>query len=51
MSSLTHPLQHFFLKKIMSDALKEHDRKVGIGSRIITNLWFVNDIDALAKEE
>ena len=28
MSSVTHPLQHFFLKRIMSDALEEHDGKV-----------------------
>ena len=31
----------------MSDALEEHDGKVSIGGRKITNLWFVDDIDAL----
>ena len=35
----------------MSDALEEHDRKVSIGGRNITNLWFADDIDALAEEE
>ena len=35
----------------MSDALEEHDRKVSIGGRNITNLQFADDIDAPAKEE
>ena len=35
----------------MSDALEEHDWKVSIGSRNITNLIFADDIDALAEEE
>ena len=35
----------------MSDALKEHDGKVSISGRTITNLPFANDIDALAEEE
>ena len=35
----------------MSDALEELNRKVGIGSRNITNLRFADDIDALAEEE
>ena len=35
----------------MSDALEEHDGKVSIGGRNITNLRFADDIDALAKEE
>ena len=34
----------------MSDALKEHDRKVNIGGRNITNLQFADDTDALAEE-
>ena len=34
----------------MSDALEEHDRKISIGGRIITNLQFADDIDALAEE-
>ena len=35
----------------MSDALGEHDGKVSIGGRNITNLRFADDIDALAEEE
>ena len=35
----------------MSDALEEHDRTVSIGGKIITNLRFTDDIDALAEEE
>ena len=35
----------------MSDALEEHDGKVSIGGRNITNLPFADDIDALAEEE
>ena len=48
---LSPTLFYIFLKRIMSDALEEHDGKVSIGSRTITNLWFANDIDALAEEE
>ena len=33
------------------DALEEHDGKVSIGGRNITNLRFAVDIDALAEEE
>ena len=35
----------------MSDALEEHDGKVSIGGRNITNLRFADYIDALAGEE
>ena len=35
----------------MYDALEEHDGKVSIGGRNITNLRFADDIDALAEEE
>ena len=35
----------------MSDALEEHDGKVSIGGRNITDLRFADDIDALAEEE
>ena len=35
----------------MSDALGEHDGKISIGGRKITNLRFADDIDALAEEE
>ena len=34
----------------MSDALEEHDGKVSIGGRNVTNLRFADDIDALAEE-
>ena len=40
-----------FLKRIMSDALKEHDGKVSIGGRNITHLLFADDTDAQAEEE
>ena len=50
MSSVTHPLQHF-LKRIISDALEEHDGKVSIGHRNNTSLRFADDIQALAEEE
>ena len=42
---------NIFLKRIMSDALEEHGRRVSIGVRNITNLEFANDSDAQAKEE
>ena len=35
----------------MSDALEEHDGKVSIGGRDITNLRFADDIDAPSEEE
>ena len=35
----------------MSNALEEHDGKVSIGGRNITNLRCADDIDALAEEE
>ena len=50
MSSVTHPLQNF-LQRIMCDALEEHDGKVSKDGRNITNLRFVDDINALAEEE
>ena len=40
-----------FLERIMSIALEEHDGKVSIGGRNITNLRFADSIDALAEEE
>ena len=49
-SFVNHPHQHFF-KRIMSDALEEHGRRVSIGHRNITNLELADDIDALAEEE
>ena len=52
MSSVTHPF-NIFLERIRSDVLEEHDGKVNIGgiNTCITNLWFAEDIDALAEEE
>ena len=44
-------LFNIFLDRMMSDALEEHDGKVSIGGRSITNLQFADDIDALAEEE
>ena len=35
----------------MTDALEEHDEKVSIGGRNITNLRIADDIDALTEEE
>ena len=48
---LSPTLFNIFLKRIMSDAVEEHDGKVSIGGRNITNLRFADDIDALAEEE
>ena len=48
---LSPTLFNIFLERVMSDALEEHDGKVSIGGRNITNLQFADDIDALAKEE
>ena len=39
---------NIFLERIMSDALEEHDGKVSIGGRNITNLRVADDIDTLA---
>ena len=48
---LSPTLFNIFLEQFMSDALEEHDGKVIIGGRTITNLRFANDIDAFAEEE
>ena len=48
---LSPTLFNIFLERIMSDALEEHDGKVSIGGRNITNLRFADDIDALADKE
>ena len=50
MSSVTYPLQHFS-RINHADVLEEHDGKVSIGGRNITNLRFADGIDALAEEE
>ena len=48
---LSPTLFNNFLERIMSDAMEEHDGKVSIGGRNITNLRFADDIYALAEEE
>ena len=48
---LSPTLFNIFLEWIMSDALGEHDGKVSISGRNITNLRFADDKDALAEEE
>ena len=48
---LSPNLSNIFLERIISDALDEHDGKVSIGGRNITNLRFPDDKDALAEEE
>ena len=48
---LSPTLFNIFLERIMSDALEEHNGKISIGGRIITNLRFADDIDAFAEEE
>ena len=48
----SHPLSStYFWKKIMTDALEDHEGTVSIGGRTITNLRFADDIDGLAGEE
>ena len=39
------------LKRIMTDALEDHEGTVSIGGRTITCLRFTDDIDGLAGEE
>ena len=48
---LSPTLINIFLKRIMSDALEEHDRRISIGGRNITNLEIADDIHALAEEK
>ena len=48
---LSPTLFNIFLERIVSDDLEEHDGEVSLGGRPITNLRFVDDIDALAEEE
>ena len=50
-SLCSHTLFNIFHEWIMSDALEEHNGKVSIGSRNITNLWFADDTDVLVEEE
>ena len=39
------PSSNIFLKCIMSDALEEHDGKVSICGKNLTNLQFADDTD------
>ena len=48
---LSPTLFNILLERIMSDALEEHGGQVSIYSRNVTNLRFVDDIDALVAEE
>ena len=48
---LSPTLLSIFLERIMSDALEEHDGKVSIVGRNITNLRFADGINALTEEE
>ena len=41
----------FFLERIMTDALEDHEGTVSTGGRTITNLRFADDIAGLAREE
>ena len=44
-------LYNIFNEWIMSNTLEEHDEKVSIGGRNITDLRFAADIDALAEKK
>ena len=48
---LSPTLFNIFLKRIMTDALGDHEGTVSIGGRTITNLHFADDINGLAGEE
>ena len=48
---LSPTLFNIFLKRIMTDALEDHEGMVSIGSTTITNLRFADDINDLAGEE
>ena len=39
------------MKRIITDALEDHEGTVSIGGRTVTNLRFPDDIDCLAGEE
>ena len=48
---LSPTLFNIFLKRIMTDAIEEHDENISIGGRNIINLRFADNIDALAERE
>ena len=47
---LSPTLFNIFPERIMHEAVEEHEGKVSIGGRNITNMRFADDIDALAEE-
>ena len=48
----SYPLSStFFLERIVTDALEDHEGTVSIVGRAINNLRFADDIDGLAGEE
>ena len=52
MSTLSHPLQHMFVERIMTDALEDHEGTASIAGRTGPNLRFADDIEEeLAGEE
>ena len=48
---LSLSLFNIFLERIMAEAFEDHEGTVSIGSRTITNLCFVDNIDGLAGQE
>ena len=48
---LSAALFNIFLERIMTNALEGHGGTVSIGGRTITNLYFADDSDGLAKKE
>ena len=48
---LSPTLFNIILERIITDALQEHDGKVSIGGRNITNLRFADETGAQAEEE
>ena len=48
---LSPTLFNILLKRIMTDAIEDHEGTVSIGGRTITNLRFADNIDGLAGEE
>ena len=48
---LSPTLFNIFLKRIMTDALEDHEGAVSIGGKTITNLRFADDVDGSAEEE
>ena len=42
---------HIFLRRIMEDALEDHEDTVSIRGKTVTNIRFADDIEGLAGEE